>query len=345
MAEHETKRQIIYNKDPVEVYRKIFRIKDHWPTPDYITGIDIDNLPAPDFSHSMHHIETVRNFSKVIAETYGLREDWKSKLDAAVTYHDISQGYTINGLLPTNQHVISSAVIAYMFTGDVKVSNLIYHHNQDILGTSLAFDDERDAAKQILRDADQLSLMGYSGFIRAAYYWGFRHKSMEDDPESILDARVLCDPVCNSDGLPPDYEEKVRMFTLKHLFPFLIETKQVDRAINYARANIERFFDSRRPDENFLDKLKSNHTILESVIKGEQKIPDVWNNPGKKKLFQEIDKRYSYLFIRKALNDYTILNTCRGILFIQNTYEPGQVKKKINTLFYDEGDVSANTRY
>jgi hypothetical protein len=318
--------------DPVAVYKQLFRpIKDG--IPDYVTYIDINSLPSPDFPHSLHHIETVRNFSVVMADVCKLDTKWRKTLDIAVTYHDVSQGFTIKGPLPIGAHPVSSSLISYMFSENIDASNLIFHHDAEIIGMNIRLNEEQDTAQRIIRDADRLAHMGYAGLIRAVYYWGFRHKLLETNPEAILQAMVLCDPRCNSNGLPDNHEHRTRLFVLEHVFPFLIETQQLDRAINHVRTNFDRFFGTKKRVENFLGDLERNKSTLKEISCGKAEIPDMQHYPARIGNTQKLDSRYSNLFILKPFHDFSILTTCKYILFIQSNEEsPVEAKKRIKGL-------------
>lgn len=320
-----TQRSVVDRNDPEAVYRHLFG-----PDPDeglegwaWVKNIDVKSVPRPDFPHSLHHIETVRAFSKVMAEVSGLGKYWKNTLNTAAIYHDISLGYT---KVPQGPHPTASSVIAYMLTGNDDVADLILSHNEDDLDLR---EDEGSKALEILRDADQLALMGYAGLIRNAYYWGFRHELMESDPKEILDTMVLCDPRCNHNGLPQDYEEKVRLFALEQLFPFLIESKQIDRAMAHAQTNIQRFFGSPRLEISFLARLGYDKTMLEAVSKKKLKI-DNWrfleSYAGE---IQEINPKHSYLFIRKPLSDCLIFLICEHIQFLLRHFGEEEAKRSI----------------
>lgn len=318
--------------DPEVVYRYLFNPPLDEPIEDWVKRIDVEHIPEPDFAHSLHHIETVRSFAKVMVEGSGISEYWKGVIDTAVTYHDISQGITTHNKMPHGPHSVVSAIIAYMYTGSDHVSDLVWSHNEDRLP---AAKDEKSTARVILRDADQLSLMGYSGLIRRAHYWGFRHYFMEEEPEDILQEMILCDPRCTVNGLPEDYEENVRLFCLKNLFPFLIESDQIDRALAHSEANVERFFGSQKLEMIFLSDLKYSRNRLERVQRGGEKIPQMLFSLNHEEKIQKIDEKYSYLFIRKPLLDGSIIDICKSIQFCLSHYGEEEAKEAIDKLLND----------
>ena len=258
---------------------------------------------------------------------------WKDVLDAAVTYHDVSHGSTGSGEIPYGPHAVASSLIAYMITKNKDVADLVYSHNEDKIPNN---HDEKSAAEMIIRDADQLALMGHSGLIRSAYYWGFRHKLMDDEPHKIVSEMKLCDPRCDGGGLPYDHEKNTRLFCLETVFPFLIESRQVDRAKAHSQTNIERFFGSQKLEQNFLAALRYGNSDLEKALKGEFRLSH-WNLSFKAEEIQRIDERYSHLFIRKPLIDFSILQTCEAIEFFLSHFEEEEAKIEIRKLL-DGGD-------
>lgn len=323
MSERPNK-QTINVRDPEAVYKYLNYWPDDEPVEPWVKNIDVSSIPKPDFPHSLHHVETVRTFSRVMAKICGLGEYWRNTLDTAAIYHDISQGYTLQEKVPLGPHNVASSVIAYMLTENQDVAELIHNHNDDNLGNIAPETTEMDTAMQILRDADRLSLMGYSGLIRSAYYWGFRHKLMDQNPKSVLDKMILCDSRCSDEGLPVDYEKKVRHFCLRNLFPFLIKTNQIDRAANQAKTNIDRFFGSHQSKEGFLSQLRWNKTMLEKALKKELRVDEWWLYAGYSGIVQETSRKYSHLFIEKPLLDRSILEICEAIQFRLTNY--GKVK-------------------
>lgn len=323
-------------QSPKEVYQQI----NGWneaeePLEEWVEKIDIENIPKPDFPHSAPHVLAVRSFASVMADTCNLDTEWKEKIDQAAILHDISQGYTVNGTVPIGRHNSASELIAYMLTGDKVICNLVYCHPEDDLST-YGYDEETMLATAILRDADQLDLSGFTGLLRAAYYWGFRHPLMFQSSDNLLKTASLFDARCDLNGLPNDYEFDVRDFCMKNLFPFLVETNQVDKARSHAINNIYRFFGSGKKEIGFLNHLRFDDKLLEKVSREGFNNLDLIVYKGYSGSVQETHHKYRHLFIRKPLMDNSIVNTCESIIFYQNDYPTNESREMIERLL-DEG--------
>ena len=109
--------------------------------------------------------------------------------------------------------------------------------------------------------------------------------------------------------------------------------------------NIQRFFGGTFPEADYLNELWRDKNKFRKVSKGKTKIPNMQRYKHTYGGFQEVDRKYSHLFIRKALHDYLILNACKGVLHIQAHYPQADVEDEIERLLFSKHDITARSRY
>ena len=135
--------------------------------PEWLPALTIKNIPRPDFPHERHHSYTVRHFAVGLGQLLRLSPVDLAKLRLAAELHDMSYGFVVSGQVPYEEHHWAAELLAYMIFRDREVAEGIWDHLFDRLYPHVAL------WVRLLRDADRLAGMGWSGIIREAYYLGF----------------------------------------------------------------------------------------------------------------------------------------------------------------------------
>ncbi len=303
--------------DPVSAFRQLFGMPEDEPVYPALQNIDITKLASTDLSHGLSHIECVQSFSKPMLKVLNINEYWRSVIGEAINLHDIDQGYSLDKSKLYGPRQEIAATIAYMLTKNRDVANVIWLHNEDDLSGIL--NEELVAAARIVKNADQMDLNEYRGIIRMSPYWGLETKRLKKVQERVLPNLELYDSRCDQDsGLPQDYGLKVRKFCLLNIFPFLVQTNQVEKAKSLALTNIERFFGSSLRDINFLRTVSYQNKVNEiqsgKFDLNQRKWMDLVGS-----IVEGIDQKYAHLFIRKPILDAEILEVCNHLAYRRET--------------------------
>lgn len=208
--------------------------------------LDTDYLPKPDWAHSTWHTEMVREYAIANASLLPITDRMRQNIERASVFHDLSNPFIDLRLVSISEHHCLAEVITYLLTHDIEISALVYNHNADSSNHFVIPEGsnryEFHLASKVLRDADQLAFMGWSGLIRKLYYKGYRDPEMYESYASQRCSGNLFDMRLEDGRLPLDYEWKVRRHALESLIPFIAENNLMEYALEHLNYNFYRFF-------------------------------------------------------------------------------------------------------
>lgn len=213
-------------------------------------------LQVPDdWAHGNIHLMQVAIFGRWIASEldtknsrynpYNLTPRDYLLIQRGALLHDT--GYKFKDILQPNEHHYGSALVAAYLHGDIQLAMGILGHSNNLLPP------QTPDWVFILRSADRLAGISWTGLIRMAWFEGFRGPHMDHfqrklfrhlqnpfwdlrhplSEEIVVTTRLQYDP-----PQPPslvadntDYEQWPKDYCLKFIFPFLAKNGLVDKFI------------------------------------------------------------------------------------------------------------------
>lgn len=301
MAQELLKKNEWFTKDPEIAYKAIF---NKHSILDRLLELDYQNIPENDFPHSEHHIETVHNYITCIGMHLKLDQDDITLLQQAAIYHDIGNAFVGIKGIGVEEHTDVSAMVAYMATGNLDLATIVLNHDRDLTNVLRnAPDNKLNLFIKILRDADQLAWMGYSGLVRFLYYKGYRTDGMRGEIES---QGHLFDSRCTTEGTPIDVDLNILEIFNNEIIYFLYDNRLVSEAIIHCLQNIDRCIGKSDFLKNVEALAYSDKLLLNYRATGTP--PLIRRN-----LIEPISSVYSHLFISKILREVELLETLKRI--------------------------------
>lgn len=200
----------------VEFAQEIWEVKEDWP-------------------HGDLHAAQTMDYALVLAEKLGMEPKEKERLEEVASLHDTGYKLVQEGIIKAEGHHYGSYLIARLSLDRLAATN-IFLHVADVLP------EDTPLSARVLRDADRLAGMGWTGIIREAYYLGFRHVYFTIAPEEVENF-LLYD--FRLPPLPEDYEASPRYFCLNHVGPYLVKNGLQEKMLEGCDRLLERFYGKR----------------------------------------------------------------------------------------------------
>lgn len=182
-----------------------------------------------DFPHNRFHIAQATVFALAISSSLRLSPIETLIAVGGTLLHDEGYMAVAAGTWPPRLHHLSGAMraaqICEKLNLDTKVrlgiTQAVTHHAKDVLPTIAPI------SYRVLIAADRAAGMGPSGFVRDAYYLGFRHLKLEDN--DIWNYRK------------PSDETKITEFCRRNVLPYLVDNKLIAPMLARCFIHLSRF--------------------------------------------------------------------------------------------------------
>ena len=186
-----------------------------------------------DQAHKLAHVLDVLAIFNCLAEADNLDPVERDLGQRTIRLHDTGRKLVEKGWLEPNEHHFGSMMIASIVDPDPRVLEGIRHHIDDILPESI------ELWIRLVRDADRISALGFSGANRSAWFFGFRDiRLYAQEQEGAIRSGKLCDLrhapeayKCLGFSYPllEDYDLKAARYFAKKVAPYIHLSGQ-DRA-------------------------------------------------------------------------------------------------------------------
>lgn len=176
-----------------------------------------------DLPHRLAHVLDTRFIYRVLAEDSGLSPIDIDLGDRALKLHDIGKKFEEQGLIVRDEHHLASAYIASFIDPDPRVLKGILHHGDDVLPSDI------EPWIRLVRDADRVAALGFTGANQKAYYFGFRDPEVENmGYEEMINKGIFCDLRFPHTYHPKrqystDYEFRAAVYFTDKVVPYLSE--------------------------------------------------------------------------------------------------------------------------
>ncbi|MFI5240957.1 MAG: hypothetical protein ACHQUA_00830 [Microgenomates group bacterium] len=201
-------------------------------------------LNQQDFPHQHWHGRLVARDAVYTARMFDLKPDEVELTRLIAENHDEGYRLVTAGVLKPEEHHFGSYLIAKAKYADLTIANGVLLHIEDVIPEEAPF------PYSIVRNVDRLHSMGWGGFVRTAYYLGFKPFNLSDkelakspkavslfetrtpDGENaVTETRVNhCFPATAYDQvLETDFEARAKRFAWMEIMPFLHRTGQFEK--------------------------------------------------------------------------------------------------------------------
>jgi hypothetical protein len=207
-----------------------------------------------DAPHRLAHVLDTINIYHYLAKAYKLDPIEANLGDRSLRLHDVGYRFSEQGILTPDEHHFGSIFVASIIDQDMRVIKAIKSHVEDVL--------PKDTPMwiRLVRDADRISALGFTGANRLAFYFGFRDPNLQDlGQEEAIRSEIFCTltppPAAwevlseyHTGGRSEQMEGIIKRevpaihYFCEKVLPYLIESGNLTRFCDYESILDRRFF-------------------------------------------------------------------------------------------------------
>lgn len=197
-----------------------------------------------DSAHQRAHILDTKYIFHYLAVKSKLSQEQVDLGLRAIDLHDTGYRFVQRGLIPLARHHEGSVFYASYVDPDPRILKAIHHHIDDVLPADIEF------WIRLVRDADRISVLGYSGANRLARFWGFKDPQLDElGDEEFIKRKLYCDLSApfQPDGASknPYYERNAYNYFQGRVTPYLVNNSLYQNFCLNMRVFLGRFYGQR----------------------------------------------------------------------------------------------------
>jgi hypothetical protein len=194
-----------------------------------------------DPAHRRAHILDAKYIFNYLAVKSNLSQGQVDLGLRTIELHDTGRRFVELGLITAEQHCEGSIFYASFIDPDPRILSAIRHHTDDVLPEKIDF------WIRLVRDADRISVLGYTGANRLARFWGFKDPQLDAfGDEEYIKRKLFCDLSSPSEpgryGFSSFYEKNAYSYFQGRVTPYLSENNLYKNFCHNMQTFLERFY-------------------------------------------------------------------------------------------------------